>query len=210
MVRTMMIGLAALTLTTVVVADSNIANPKKFAWSENVGWLNWRDANSTAQGIEVYEGSYLRGSVWGENVGWINLGSGAAPYANTNNTNYGVNIAAGGAMSGYAWSENLGWINFGPHIGNARWDAAAFRARGYAWSENAGWINLDDSVDLICSIPGDMNSDGVVNSLDFNILAIGFGSSGNPRFRNGDATGDGVVNASDFNVLAVNFGKSCP
>lgn len=110
----------------------------------------------------------------------------------------------------FAWAENLGWINFGPHAGDARWDAAAFRARGYVWSENAGWINLDDGVWEICSIPGDGNGDGVVNASDFAVLAGNYGSAGNPRFRNGDATGDGVVNASDFTVLAGNFGLSCP
>jgi hypothetical protein len=195
----------------VVLADSNVADPKKFAWSENVGWLNWRDANGTTQGVEVYAGSHLRGYIWAENAGWINVGTGSAPYANTTGADFGVNLAPGtGAMTGFAWSENLGWINFGPHAGDARWDAAAFRARGYAWSENAGWINLEDGVRVICSIPGDGNGDGVVNASDFTVLAGNYGSAGNPRFRNGDATGDGVVNASDFTVLAGNFGEVCP
>jgi hypothetical protein len=211
MTRTPIIGLAALAIGASALADSNIANPKKHAWGENIGWTNWRDAVGTTQGAEKFTNSHMRGWIWGENVGWINLGNGAAPYANTNDTNFGVNIAVGtGAMTGYAWAENLGWINFGPHVGNARWDNASFRARGYAWSENAGWINLDDAVRLICSIPGDANGDGSVNISDFNILASNFGSGGNPRFRNGDANGDGTVNISDFNLLASNFGQVCP
>lgn len=211
MARRMVIGLAALTVATAATADSNIATPRKFAWAENVGWLNWRDADASTKGVEVFIGSHLRGYIWGENIGWINVGNGAAPYANTTDTNFGVNIAPGtGLMTGYAWAENIGWINFGPHAGNATWDAAAHRAFGYVWSENAGWINLDDAVALLCWIPGDANGDGAVNAADFTILAGGFGSTGNPRFRNGDANGDGTVNAADFTLLAGNFGSVCP
>ena len=213
--RRIAIGIMAAAVGGVATADSNIAIPRQFAWSENAGWLNWRDANGSTQGVEVYVGSHLRGYIWGENIGWINVGDGAAPYANTNNTNFGVNIAPGtGLMTGYAWAENIGWINFGPHPGvvgpAAQWDASAYRARGYAWSENAGWINLDDAVRLVCWVPGDANSDGSVNASDFTILAGNFGTLGNPRFRNGDANGDGAVNAADFTVLAGNFGASCP
>jgi len=211
MARKLVLGVCVLGVCAVAFGDSNVANNKKYAWGENIGWTNWRDAVTTTQGAEKFTSSHLRGYIWAENVGWINLGNGAAPYANTNNTNFGVNISAGtGLMSGYAWSENLGWINFGPHVGNARWDNLTHRARGYVWSENAGWINLDDSVRLICSIPGDCNGDGVVNVSDFNILALNFATFGNPRFRNGDANGDGAVNVADFNLLASNFAVFCP
>jgi len=204
-------SLCVLGVSAISPAASNIASTRKFTWAENYGWINWRDAVATAQGGEKFTSSHLRGCIWAENVGWINVGNGAAPYANTNSTNFGVNISAGtGAMSGYAWSENLGWINFGPHAGNARWDSLAHRARGYVWSENAGWINLDDSVRLICSIPGDSSGDGVVNVADFNIMAASFGTAGNPRFRSGDCNGDGTVNVIDFNLLAGNFGAACP
>lgn len=121
----------------------------KHAWGENIGWLNWRDANATAQGV-VHHGTHLSGYIWAENVGYIHLGSGAGPYANTDHTNYGVNIAPDGVLSGLAWGENIGWINFGtaPTLAafnqHARFDQIAGRFRGYAWGENVGWINLDD------------------------------------------------------------------
>src|SRR5262245_30498192 len=76
-------------------AQSNIDNsiPDKFAWSENLGWTNWRDANSAAQGVNV-GGFVMSGFIWSENVGWINFGDGTplSPpyYGNTNGMDFGV------------------------------------------------------------------------------------------------------------------------
>ena len=135
------------------LAQSNVSTTNKHAWGENVGWLNWRDANNTAQGVR-FKGNHLTGYVWGENIGWINVGNGVVSpgtqYANTNNTNFGVNVdPITGLMSGYAWGENVGWINFdtdaalGAFNQEARYDSGSDRFRGYAWGENIGWINLD-------------------------------------------------------------------
>jgi hypothetical protein len=65
---------------------------------------------------------------------------------------------------------------------------------------------------LTQTLPGDLNDDGVVNILDFNILAAHFGQTV-PSGTDGDITGasgspDGVVNILDFNLLASEFGKS--
>jgi hypothetical protein len=199
-----------------LIADSNVADPKKHTWGENIGWINWRDANGSTQGVEVYRFSHLAGYAWSENCGWINLGDGNAPYANTDGTNFGVNIDPGtGEMSGFAWAENLGWINFGPFppattAPAPAWDQVNHRSTGYAWSENAGWINLEDAIRYVCSVPGDVNSDGTVDVFDFSDLAAGFGSVGNAPFANGDVNGDGVVDVFDFSDLAGSFGVGCP
>src|SRR5439155_26231801 len=52
---------------------------------------------------------------------------------------------------------------------------------------------------------GDANIDGVVDTLDFNLLAVNFAQSGK-TWKQGDFTFVGVVDTIDFNVLAVNFG----
>ena len=75
MKRHLMISFAvALAVTTALFAQSNIDNsvPNKYGWGENVGWTNWRDANSAAQGVNV-GGFVMSGFIWGENIGWINL-----------------------------------------------------------------------------------------------------------------------------------------
>src|SRR5262249_43481925 len=108
-------------LTSGLVAQSNIDNtvPDKFAWSENVGWTNWRDAGGATQGVVVGD-SFMGGFIWGENIGWINLGDGAPGslcgglpcYANADGSDFGVNIDGDGDLHGLAWGENIGWLNF--------------------------------------------------------------------------------------------------
>lgn len=138
---------------------TSIDSVLKYSWAENVGWLNWRDANAGAQGV-AYHGTHLSGFIWGENVGYVNVGGGSGPYANTNDTNFGVNVLGGGNLSGYAWAENLGWVNFdtAPQLAafsqQARYDAGAGRFRGYAWSENVGWLNLDDPTKYVAVSTG--------------------------------------------------------
>ncbi len=179
--------LIPMTVGGVLLAASNIDNavPNKFAWCENVGWTNWRDANGGADGVNV--GAYvLSGFVWGENIGWINVGdgtpgsvcSGIPCYANADGTDFGVNISPDGLLHGLAWGENIGWINFdGGALATPAQPARILctgRLSGYAWGENVGWINLSvvtpgqfvavvsSFVPLLC----DMNHDGVKNGID--------------------------------------------
>ena len=55
---------------------------------------------------------------------------------------------------------------------------------------------------------GDANTDGVVNSLDFNAVASHFGMSSGASWFDGDFNSDGIVNSTDFNLLATNFNTS--
>ncbi len=132
-----------------LLAQSNVDSVDKYAWSENCGWTNWRDADAASAGV-IVNSTYLEGFIWGENIGWINVGNGGGPYANDpgDSSTFGVNVDAGtGDLSGLAWGENVGWINFdtsGLGGDRARIDISASRFRGYAWGENIGWINLDD------------------------------------------------------------------
>jgi hypothetical protein len=61
-----------------------------WAWTENIGWINFNNANITGAPGTAEE---------------TIIGGGGS--------NYGVNIdQATGEMTGYAWSENIGWIRF--------------------------------------------------------------------------------------------------
>ena len=171
-----------LALAAPALAQSSISPTNKYSWSENCGWMNWRDAGSPAasQGVRRTN-NYFAGYIWAENIGWINVGSGTpangTAYANTTGADFGINIdAATGNLSGYAWGENIGWINFsgaaplGPAYA-ARLDGVAARLRGYAWGENIGWVNLDDAahfVGLSCYANCDESTTApVLNVLDF-------------------------------------------
>ena len=126
------------------LAASNIDDEWKYAWSENVGWQNWKSTNAQA----TVETTYLVGYVWAENIGWIKLGSdGGGPYNNDASDNWGVNRnESDGTLSGYAWSENVGWINFSPTHGGVTIDKnSPYKFNGYAWGENVGWIHFQNA-----------------------------------------------------------------
>ena len=206
--------LALASLAPLACAQVAIDPANSFAWSENVGWLNFADTPSPDQ-VAVFP-DHLAGFVWGENIGWINLGNGAGPYTNTDNTNYGVNILGTGNLSGYAWGENIGWINFGTVAAlgafnqQARYDALARRFRGYAWGENIGWINLDDATHFVatrCLADWD-NSGGQPNSSDF-LAYLNDYSSSNPPADLAPPGGNGVFDSSDFLAFLNFYSQGC-
>ena len=78
--------------------DGTIDSTYKYAWGENVGWLNF----GTSGGNVHITDSEITGYAWSDNYGWINLNPSTSGVQNNNE----------GTLSGYAWGENLGWINF--------------------------------------------------------------------------------------------------
>lgn len=78
--------------------DGTIDSAYKYAWSENIGWINFGTSGGNVHVVD----SGLSGYVWSDNYGWINL---APPGGGVKNNNEGN-------LFGYAWGENLGWINF--------------------------------------------------------------------------------------------------
>jgi hypothetical protein len=114
-----------LLLFPIVAFAGNIDPTNKFAWGENIGWVNF--APSTVPGVTVAD-SAVSGYAWGENIGWINLGP----------TNGGVINDGAGNLSGYAWGENIGWTNFD----GVKINPSTGEFSGYAWGENIGWINF--------------------------------------------------------------------
>lgn len=218
MKRTVVFAAAYLVFSAPVLAQSNVDSLNKFAWTENTGWLNFRDSGSPtgAQGVRLH-GAFFSGFAWGENIGYINFGDGTpvngSAYANVNGTDFGVNRNVGtGALSGLAWGENVGWINFTlptlPANQQPRFDPATGRLRGYAWGENIGWVNLDDGMHFVefnvCAC--DINSDGFLNSQDFfDFITEFFALS--PR---GDFNADGFINSQDFFDFLTCLFNPCP
>jgi len=202
---------AMLTVSGIATADTNVTAGNEFAWGENIGWLNWRDANGGTDGVK-HCSAHLRGWIWAENVGWINTGNGPLSgnaYSNADASDFGVNVLPNGDLEGFAWGENIGWINFDTTSAapdHARYDANAGRFRGYAWGENVGWINLDDGNHWVCAIVGNINADTAgVDTADLGLLIAQFGTAG--PFA--DVNCDGVVDTADLGILIGSFGKSC-
>ncbi len=203
---------AALSPSLALAQASNINAASPFAWSENTGYVNFRDAGDPPASSGAFfniTAGFARGFVWGENIGYLNLGAGAGPYANTDHADFGVNIAADGALSGFAWSENAGWVNFaGGALATppnpARLDTAANRLRGYAWGENIGWINLDDNTVFVGVLDrADFNGDGFVDPDDLSdYISIFFTL---PAESNADFNGDGFVDPDDLSDYIAEF-----
>ena len=203
------------------LAQSTIDPINKYSWQENCGWMNWRDANSTAQGVRDL-GSYLSGYIWCENIGWVNTGGTPAngvTFTNASGSDFGVNIAATGALSGFAWSENTGWVNFsGGALATpaqpARLDLAANRFRGYAWAENIGWVNLDDAtagkfVARVCYANCDGSTTApVLNVNDFICFQQKF-AAGDPVANCDRSTAAPVLNVNDFICFQQKFAAGC-
>ncbi len=210
------LGAVMSALSTTTYAQSNIDPDRKFAWTENAGWTNWRDAGSGADGANV-SATYLSGYVWAENVGWINLGDGSpvdgVHYANIDDTSFGVNIdSETGDLSGLAWCENIGWINFDTAVlGETRavFDACIHTFSGYAWSENIGWVNLDDAEHFVAVGPcgfGDYDCDGTVWLDDYAyFLDQVSGPDGETFCPTFDADDDNDVDLLDWSALQQAF-----
>ncbi|MFH1188141.1 MAG: hypothetical protein V1688_04785, partial [bacterium] len=71
-------------------ADGTVDSTYKYAWGENIGWVNFGTENGN---VHVTD-SGLSGSALSETAGWINL---------DNADNDGE-----GNLSGYGWGENTG------------------------------------------------------------------------------------------------------
>ncbi len=108
--------------TTDGIIDSN----HKYAWSENLGWVNF----APDQGDIHVTDAGLTGYAWGNRFGWINL-------APTNSGQQVINNSEG-QLSGYAWASRVGWINFQHVIINA-----SGKFTGYAFNSQTGKITFD-------------------------------------------------------------------
>ena len=123
----------------------NIDATYKWAWGENVGWVDFSSTSSV-----TVEADGLSGYAYSEKIGWVKLGVDAGPpYANTTDQNWGVNNDATGNLSGYGFSENAGWVNF---------SSGDYPERvvigpdgdfsGYALAPQVGWVNFSSVGDV--------------------------------------------------------------
>jgi hypothetical protein len=95
---------------------------------------------------------------------------------------------------------------FQNYPGDALPDGAYFaRVSAAGISDVAGNHPASDIVFGFTFLNGDANHDGVVNALDFNVLATNYGHS-SATFSQGDFNYDGGVDSRDFGALASRFG----
>ncbi len=81
-----------------VLASHTAGTVLGYAWSPQMGWVNFGNASGHIQVTDTA----ITGYAWSDNYGWINLGA----------TQSGVDNNEYGTLSGRAWNEGTGWINF--------------------------------------------------------------------------------------------------
>lgn len=87
-------------------AGTNKRTISGYAWSEDVGWIQFTAEQGRTSGVFVnYATGKIEGSAYVINTGYLISFDGY-------NSNAKVDTNTG-AFSGFVWSENLGWIDFG-------------------------------------------------------------------------------------------------
>jgi len=114
----------------------------KYAYAENVGWLNGAPLSPGGPGVQVADFE-LTGWMWGENIGWISLSCENSSTCVT--SDYRVRNDGDGTLSGFAWGESVGWIRFDTASSAVNINSATGEFSGAAWSENLGWISFASS-----------------------------------------------------------------
>ena len=113
--------LAGLLLPFSFVSAGTVLSSYKYAWSNNVGYINFENV--------IVGDSALSGYAWSTTHSWIKL----------NPAQGGVMNNGSGNLSGYAWGEQLGWINFD----NVSINTSNGKFSGTATSTLIGTLTLD-------------------------------------------------------------------
>ena len=200
-----------------------VVSPHQYAWSNNVGYINFA--------LVTVSDTTLAGYAWSANKGWIHFNPAQGGVANN----------GAGNLSGSAWGEQLGWIDF---------DAVSIspstgRFSGTATSPLIGTLTFD--CPLFCDVQTDWRGvvappppppppssgggggggggsipgfpatgavqGGLIGILDFNAMMVNWGRTGalaaaGVAFNPSDLNGDGVVDVLDFNILMVYWGAT--
>ncbi len=153
------------------------------------------------------------------NVGFLTLKDSSAKLDLTNNALV-IDYASGSDPVATIRSELTSGYNNGAWNGNGINSSSAGANPGAAlgWAESTDLFSsfpanfagqtVDDSSLLVrYTLYGDANLDRSVDTIDFNILATNFSSTGQ-RWFTGDFNYDGSVDTVDFNLLVASFGQS--
>ncbi|MFA5386692.1 MAG: prepilin-type N-terminal cleavage/methylation domain-containing protein [Candidatus Paceibacterota bacterium] len=137
----------------------------RWAWGDNIGWIDFGYAAGNVQ-VNTTD---LSGYAWSDNVGEIALNCSSTPIGDICGTsNFEVFHDAGtGDLSGWAWNDVIGWIRFNcdesAHGGDNTCVTSDYKVTispttgifsGWAWNDIVGWIsfNCTDPDPDICGV----------------------------------------------------------
>jgi hypothetical protein len=197
----------SLASTTNGTIDTNY----KYAWGENLGWVNFGCDYCNVQVTD----SGITGYAWSRQYGWINLSP----------TNGGVTNTSEGVLGGNAWSSNLGWITFSGATINS---SGKFTGTAGTSGSKAGRISFDCAN---CNVATDWRpasartssettgggtgggGSSLIKKITETSTGTGIDSDGYKNWFNNvvsraDVVKDGVIDLIDFNTLMVQWGRA--
>ncbi len=222
-----LLALAAAAVFAQNVDPLNIGS--KYAWGENIGWLNAQPSGPTGPGLTVTS-TDVTGYMWSEHAGWMNFSCKTNSLCGGAAGSWGVGNDGAGHLSGYAWGENSGWLNFSCGTNSAcggpagTWgvsiDPATGIFSGQAWGENVGWITFNCTSTSSCGSvayqvqtgwPVDTDGDGVLSYDELMLSFVNLKLNAKEErmteaFQRLDLNGDGRVSIEELEAVLLKEG----
>lgn len=128
-----------------IPGDGTINGTYRYAWSENIGWIDFYDT----QTVRV-NSSQMKGYAT-STVGYVWLDCATSPMGNICGTsNFKVTNNGAGVLAGWAWNDTTGWISFNcantGSCGVSNYGVVIDPLgdfSGWAWSDTIGWISFN-------------------------------------------------------------------
>lgn len=132
---------------------SNIDSIYRYAWSDTVGWIDFKASNTV-----IVSSTKMMGYALSDNVGSVALDCETTPSSTPNicsTSDFGVANDGLGDLKGMAWNDQLGWIRFdcedypsgvGDTCGIVNYGVSIDSNgyfNGWAWNDTAGWISFN-------------------------------------------------------------------
>lgn len=137
-----------------VFAATNIDAIYKYAWNDNIGWIDFYstgNVNVDATRLTGYASS---------SVGYIALDCATSPNppanCSTDFPNWKISNDANGNLTGWAWNDAIGWISFDSGTAGSSYpyqvsiNSSTGDFSGWAWNDNIGWISFNCAQPNIC------------------------------------------------------------
>lgn len=135
-------------LFLIAFAATNIDSNYRYAWNDNLGWIEFYSTNNVIVYYDRIEG-YANSS-----VGSIALNCNSTPNGNICGGpagNWKISNDGNGNLSGWAWNDVIGWISFDSVTAGSGYfyqtiiNPTTGEFSGWAWSESVGWISFNCS-----------------------------------------------------------------
>ncbi len=138
-------------LDSVSFAATNIDSTYRWAWNDNIGWIDFYSTNNVNASSSQLSG-YASSS-----VGFIALDCATSPNGNICATsNFKVSNDGSGNLSGWAWNDAIGWISFDSATASSSYfyqvsiSPTTGVFSGWAWNDLVGWFSFNCSDLNIC------------------------------------------------------------